>query len=51
MAVVRIIVGLVFVVAGSVAIFDRDLDEGAWWLLAAAAVIAGVLGLISALRP
>ena len=51
MAVVRIIIGVVFVIAGSVAIADRSLDDGAWWLVAAAAAIVGVLGVVSALRP
>ena len=51
MAAVRIVIGLVFVIAGLVAITDRDLTDGAWWLLATAAGVIGVVALTAAFRP
>lgn len=50
MTALRVVVGLVFVIAGAVTIADRDVIEGAWWLLAVAAAIVGVLAIGSALR-
>ena len=50
MGAIRIVIGLVFMIAGVAAITDRNLIDGAWWLLAAAAAIIGVLAVAWALR-
>lgn len=50
MTALRIVIGLVFVIAGAVTIADRDVVDGAWWLLAVAAGITGVLAIAGAVR-
>jgi len=50
MAAIRIVIGLVFMIAGIAAITDHNLVDEAWWLLATAAATIGVLALASALR-
>lgn len=47
----RAIVGIAFMIIGTVAIADQGSDDSAWWLLAILAAAAGVAGLITAIRP
>ena len=49
-AAIRIMIGLVFMIAGIAAIIDRNLVDEAPWLLATAAAAIGVLAVASALR-
>jgi hypothetical protein len=48
MRIFSLLIGLAMIAVGIVAIFEGDLWDGGPWILAAAATIAGLSGLVSA---
>lgn len=47
---IRAVIGITFVVIGSLAVLDGDFDDTRWWIIAAGVAVAGLLGLVSAFR-
>lgn len=46
----RILAGVVFIVMGLIAAIEGEFGENVWLVAAAAVAVAGVLGIISAIR-
>lgn len=50
MRALRVLIGIMFIVIGAIAVFDGELGDTRWWIVAAGVAVAGVLGLASAFR-